>query len=199
MPPSGMASSALRTRFNTARRNISRSAVTARSLATSMTALDRLGRQLRSQRGADVVDQPPRKKVCRCGSRSDVKFNRSFTVASSAVEASLDLVQHVEAAAIVRHPPPQQAQVQRDGDQVVADLVGNVRGHPAQIGQAVLPGQLAVLDLELLGQPATCSRRPRASLPAARWRPARRPEPFPDRTRRRSASDRAQVKFPWSW
>ena len=45
-----------------------------------------------------------------------------------------------------------QAQVERDGHEVVADFVGHVRGHLAQVGQAVLPGQFAVLDLQLVGQ-----------------------------------------------
>ena len=69
-------------------------------------------------------------------------------------EPGLDLVQNVQAARVVRNPPPQQAHVERHRDEVVADFVGDVRRHPAQVGQAVFPGKLAILDLQFVGQPA---------------------------------------------
>ena len=60
-------------------------------------------------------------------------------MASMAMHAGSDIVQHIAGCReSSTDPPPQQAQIQRDRHQVVADFVGDVRGHLPQVGQAIL-------------------------------------------------------------
>ena len=74
-------------------------------------------------------------------------------MASSAVKPAVILSRIERLLAIAGNPPPQEAQIQRDGHQIVADLVGDVRCHLPQIGQAILPRQLAILDFQFVRQP----------------------------------------------
>ena len=67
-------------------------------------------------------------------------------------ETGADFLQHFEAFRVAAHAAAEHAQVERDRHQVVAHFVGHVRSHLAQVGQAVLAGQLAVLDLQFGGE-----------------------------------------------
>ena len=149
-----MASIALSTMFSTARRSMSRSAATLKARrARRSTVSDRLRRQLRGQRRAHLARSACRSgKPASCGSRSEVKCNRSLTITSRAVKPAAILSKMSRLPESSGNAPPQQAQVERHGDEVVADFVGDVRGHLSQLGQAVFPRQLPVLLLQFVGQ-----------------------------------------------
>ncbi len=143
---------ALSTRFNTARRSMSRSAVTLRLFGTSTAVRIAWAANCAASasRTSSISARERKRLPVRIAVRGEVQQVVDHHVQGG--EAGGDLVQHVEAAAVAGDPPPQQAQVERHGHEVVAHLVGDVRGHLAQVGQAVLPRQLAVLRLQLPGQ-----------------------------------------------
>ena len=67
-------------------------------------------------------------------------------------ETGVDLFQHVQPFGVAGQPAAEHAQIERYRHEVVADFVGHVRRHLTEVGQAVLAGQLAVLDLQFVGE-----------------------------------------------
>ena len=71
-------------------------------------------------------------KVCQCGSRSAAKCNRSFTVASRAVKPAEILSRDARFSGSPEIRRRKKLKYKGDGHEVVAHLVGDVRGHLAQ-------------------------------------------------------------------
>ena len=114
-----------------------------------------LGPKLRLERLQHVVQQARDLALAPGADRADWrKCSRSLTVASRAVKPADTLSSTSTLPSIVVDPPPQQAQVELHRHQAVAHLVGHVRRHLAQIGQAIFAGQLAVFRFQLVRQPA---------------------------------------------
>ena len=113
---------------------------------------DLLRGELRGQRGLDVGHELAEGKAgqLRIAVRGEVQQIVDHHVHGA--EPGADFLQHVEAFRVAAHPAAEHAQVERDRHQVVPHFMGHVRGHLAQVGQAVLAGQLAVLDFQFGGE-----------------------------------------------
>ncbi len=85
-PPEGITSRAFSTRFKIARRSMSRSAVISRPSPTVTAAWIRWAANCGANEPSTSSASFFTANVCRCGSRSAVKFNRSLTVTSSAAK-----------------------------------------------------------------------------------------------------------------
>ncbi len=92
----------------------------------------------------------PTRKLFHCGWRWAVKLSKSFTVASREWNPASTWERVSSACSIASEATPQQTQVEGDRYQVVFDLMGDVRCHLTQVGQAVLAGQFSVLAFQFV-------------------------------------------------